>query len=128
MSAPMLMTFLITAVGAVVLVFLFLKLKARLELSLAKHRSLTGHARMARRVASLIPFYDYDEDRFFRSGDAPDDVAGRRQDSLTRLSQLWGQRFGQTIATTRQAAEGISDLQFTAAYRVPFQFSRVMRH
>jgi len=123
----MFMTVLYTAAAAALLLYLFVRAKTRLELSLAKHRSLTGHARMARRVASLIPFYDYDEDRFFRSDDAPDAIAGRRRDSLTRLSQLWGQRFGQTIATTRQAAEGISDLQFTAAYRVPFQFSRVVR-
>jgi glutamate-1-semialdehyde 2,1-aminomutase len=123
----MFMTVLYTAAAAALLLYLFARAKTRLELSLAKHRSLTGHARMARRVASLIPFYDYDEDRFFRSDDAPDDVAGRRRDSLTRLSQLWGQRFGQSIATTKQAAGGISDLQFTAAYRVPFQFSRVVR-
>ncbi|HEY4175058.1 MAG TPA: aminotransferase class III-fold pyridoxal phosphate-dependent enzyme [Rhodopila sp.] len=121
------MTVLYTAAAAAFLLYLALRAKNRLELSLAKHRSLTGHARMARRVASLIPFYDYDEDRFFRCDDAPDDVAGRRQDSLTRLSELWGQRFGQSIATTKQAAGGISDLQFTAAYRVPFQFSRVVR-
>jgi glutamate-1-semialdehyde 2,1-aminomutase len=123
----MFMTVLYTAAAAAFLLYLALRAKNRLELSLAKHRSLTGHARMARRVASLIPFYDYDEDRFFRCDDAPDDVAGRRQDSLTRLSELWGQRFGQSIATTKQAAGGISDLQFTAAYRVPFQFSRVVR-
>ena len=36
--------------------------RRRLELSKAKHRSLTGHARMSRRLASLIPFYEYDED------------------------------------------------------------------
>ena len=29
----------------------------RLQLSRAKHPSLTGHARMARRVAGLIPHY-----------------------------------------------------------------------
>jgi glutamate-1-semialdehyde 2,1-aminomutase len=28
---------------------------------------------------------------------------------------------------TREAAAGISDLQFTAAYRVPFQYSRIVR-
>src|ERR1700744_215641 len=123
----MFMTVLYTAAVAALLLYLALRAKTRLELSLAKHRSLTGHARMARRVASLIPFYDYDEDRFFRCDDAPDDIASRRRDSLTRLSQLWGQRFGQSIATTKQAAGGISDLQFTAAYRVPFHFSRVAR-
>lgn len=126
MSAQMLMTVLY-ATGAVALVYLVLRLKTRLELSMAKHRSLTGHSRMARRVASLIPFYDYDEDRFFRSDDAPADVAAQRRNGFMRLSELWGQRFGQTVATTREAAAGVSDLQFTAAYRVPFQFSRVAR-
>ena len=41
------------------------KAKPRLELSLAKHRSLAGHARLARRVASLIPGYELGEERFF---------------------------------------------------------------
>jgi glutamate-1-semialdehyde 2,1-aminomutase len=123
----MLMTVLYTTVGAVALVVLLLKVRTRLELSMAKHRSMTGHSRMARRIASLIPFYDYDEDRFFRCDDAPDDVAARRRDAFTRLSEVWRQRFGQTIAVTREAAAGVSDLQFTAAYRVPFQFSRVVR-
>ena len=44
---------------------------ARLELASAKHRSLAGHARIARRIASLIPFYEYGEERFFCSDDAP---------------------------------------------------------
>ncbi|MGD0433532.1 MAG: hypothetical protein ABSA58_20825, partial [Acetobacteraceae bacterium] len=69
------MTILYATCGAVVLAALFIKLKSRLELSMAKHQSLTGHSRMARRVASLIPFYDYDENRFFRSDDAPEDIA-----------------------------------------------------
>jgi glutamate-1-semialdehyde 2,1-aminomutase len=82
---------------------------------------------MARRVAALIPFYEFGEDRFFRSDDAPDDVAARRREGFSRLSQLWRQKFGQSIAVTREAAPGISDLQFTAAYRVPFQYSRMVR-
>jgi glutamate-1-semialdehyde 2,1-aminomutase len=123
----MIMTVLYVAGGVGALAALAVRLKARVELSLAKHRSLTGHSRMARRVAALIPFYDFDEDRFFRSDDAPADVAAQRRDAFTRLSELWCQRFGQTIAVTRQAAEGVSDLQFTAAYRVPFQYSRVVR-
>ena len=28
--------------------------------------SLAGHSRMAKRVARLIPFYEYDEAQFFR--------------------------------------------------------------
>jgi glutamate-1-semialdehyde 2,1-aminomutase len=124
----MFMTFLIATGGAVALLAIFLRLKTRVELSLAKHRSLTGHARMARRVASLIPFYDYDEDRFFQSDDAPADVAARRREGFMALSRLYREHFPKTAALTAVTAEGVSDLQFTAAYRVPFQFSRIVRH
>jgi glutamate-1-semialdehyde 2,1-aminomutase len=113
--------------GAVVAGALFTRLKARLDLSLAKHRSLAGHARMARRIASLIPFYEYDERRFFRSDDPSEAVAVRRRDGFMQLSRLFHQRFARTRALTAEAAAGISDLQFIGAYRVPFQFSRLVR-
>ncbi len=102
-------------------------LKRRLELSKAKHRSLTGHARMSRRVAALLPFYEYSEDRFFSSDAAPDDVAARRREGFMRLSALYEARFADSIRRTAEIAEGISDLQFTEAYRVPFQYSRFVR-
>jgi glutamate-1-semialdehyde 2,1-aminomutase len=113
--------------SAVVAGALFTRLKARLDLSRAKHRSLAGHARMARRIASIIPFYEYDERRFFRSDDPPEAVAVRRQDGFMQLSRLYHQRFVQTKALTAEAADGISDLQFIGAYRVPFQYSRLVR-
>ena len=50
-------------------------LRKRLELSQAKHPSLSGHARIARRLARLVPFYEYDAERFFRSDGAPHDIA-----------------------------------------------------
>lgn len=53
------------ALGAAAFAVVLLKLKTRLELSRAKHPSLTGHARMARRFAALVPSYSYDETRFF---------------------------------------------------------------
>ena len=124
MSIPTLITLFSTIA---VLAILSIKLKARLELSRAKHRSLAGHARMARRVASLIRFYEYDEHRFFRCDDAPKDIAIRRQDAFRQLAGLYRERFPKTSALTAQAAPGISDLQFTAAYRVPFQFSSTVR-
>jgi glutamate-1-semialdehyde 2,1-aminomutase len=102
-------------------------LRRRMLLSKAKHRSLTGHARIARRLASLVPFYEYDEKTFFRADDAPADIAQRRREGFMRLSALYKSRFGASLRQTAEAAEGISDLQFTAAYRVPFQFSRLVR-
>ncbi len=120
-------TLAVYALGAIALAVLLLKLKTRLELSLAKHRSLTGHVRMARRIAALIPFYEYDEAHFFCCDDAPDAIAARRRAGFMRLAQLYRERFAQTIRRTAEVAQGISDLQFTGAYRVPFQFSRFVR-
>ncbi len=119
--------YLAAAGGAAVLGGFLTKAKTRLELSRAKHRSIAGHARMARRVASLIPFYEFDESRFFRSDDAPEDIVQRRRDGFMRLANLYQARFARTRAVTAEAAAGISDLQFTSAYRVPFQYSRHVR-
>ena len=106
---------------------IFPKLRARLALSRAKHRSLTGHAKMSRLVARLIPFYEFDIGDFFQSDGAPPAVAARRQDGFFRLAGLYQQRFAKGRQMTLQAATRISDLQFTEAYRVPFQYSRLVR-
>ena len=45
--------------------------KQRLALSRAKHRSLSGHSRMAKRVVSMIPGYAYTEAEFFNADAAP---------------------------------------------------------
>ena len=84
----------------------------------------TGHARMARRLAALVPFYEYDEAQFFNSDGAPADIAARRRAGFERLSALYATRFAETIRCSAEVADGISDLQFTDAYRVPFQYSR----
>ncbi len=102
-------------------------LGSRLLLSKAKHPSVTGHARMSRRLARLVPYYEYDAARFFDSDDAPPDVAERRRAGFSRLSALYRERFAESARLTEEAAQGISDLQFTAAYRVPFQYSRYVR-
>jgi len=103
------------------------KIRARLLLSQAKHRSLGGHSRMAKRIARLIPFYDYDEDRFFQADDAPQSIVQLRVRGLNDLSEIYRRKYRRSSALTAQAAEVISDLQFTGAYRVPYQFSRYLR-
>jgi glutamate-1-semialdehyde 2,1-aminomutase len=101
--------------------------KRRLELSKAKHPSLTGHSRMAKRVAALVPGYAYDEQRFFGSDGAPPAVQARRREGFMRLAAVLCERHAKSIAMTAAAREGISDLQFTGAYRVPFQYSDFLR-
>jgi glutamate-1-semialdehyde 2,1-aminomutase len=120
-------TLVLCGAGAAALAAALPRLKARLELSRAKHPSLRGHSRIGRRVAALVPFYEYDHDRFFRCDDAPEEIARARRAGFLRLSALYRERFAETARLTAAAEGGISDLQFTAAYRVPFQFSRYVR-
>src|SRR6202790_3219731 len=113
--------------GAAALGTSLVTLQRLLRLSNGKHRSLAGHARLARRVASFVPFYEYSETDFFRADDAPEEIADRRRAAFMRLSSLYETRFAKTIALTAEVADSVSDLQFTDAYRVPFQFSRYVR-
>src|SRR5215813_8976497 len=126
MDSPTLILSLSTAAaGAAAAVFP--KLSARLALSRAKHRSLAGHSKMSKRVARLLPHYEFDIDDFFRSDGAPAAIASQRQDAFFRLGKLYSERFPKGRALTAEAAERISDLQFTKAYRVPFQYSRLVQ-
>ena len=103
------------------------KTKTRLELSRAKHASLTGHVRMAKRVAGLIPFYEMPEARYFACDGAPPDVEAKRRAAFAGLAEDYARRFARTIALKAEAKPALSDMQFTDAYRVPFPFSRKVR-
>ena len=120
-------TLALYGVGGAALATSLVKLRRRLDLSQAKHKSLAGHARIARRLAAFLPFYDYDEERFFCSDNAPAEIAARRRAGFERLSTLYQTRFAKSIRRTAEAADSISDLQFTDSYRVPFQYSRYVR-
>jgi glutamate-1-semialdehyde 2,1-aminomutase len=120
-------TLALGGLGAAALAIAATKAKTRLELSRAKHPSLTGHVRMSRRVASLIPYYEFGENRFFDSDDAPPDVAERRRVAFRALSDDYVARFPRTIQLKSEAKSIISDMQFTDAYRVPFPFSKMVR-
>jgi glutamate-1-semialdehyde 2,1-aminomutase len=113
--------------AGIALVIVLRKLYIRLQLSLAKHRSLTGHSRMARRFASQVPFYEYDESHFFRADAAPEEIAAARRAGFMRLAAIFADRFKKTAELTGEIADGVSDLQFTSRYRVPFQFSGFVR-
>ena len=115
------------ALGAAALAAPLVKLRSRLQLSKAKHRSLGGHARLALRVASWVPFYHYDEARFFSADGAPEEVAAQRRADFERLAELHRTRYARTLQLTADATALISDLQFTETYRVPFQFGRLVR-
>jgi glutamate-1-semialdehyde 2,1-aminomutase len=103
------------------------KARLRLRLSRAKHPSLTGHVRLAKRVAGLVPNYALGTDAFFRADDAPLTITGQRRAAFDRLASLYARRFAKTRAYTAEIRDSIPDLAFTGAYRVPFQFSPLVR-
>ncbi|HZE55330.1 MAG TPA: aminotransferase class III-fold pyridoxal phosphate-dependent enzyme [Bradyrhizobium sp.] len=123
-SLPILSLSAAAVAGAAVV---FPKLQARLALSRAKHRSLTGHSKMSRRVARLIPFYEFSTDDFFRSDGAPPEIAKQRHDAFFALARLYEERYAKGRQMTAEVSSRISDLQFTETYRVPFQYSRLVR-
>ena len=101
--------------------------RRRLALSRAKHPSLGGHVRLAKRIAGQMPALAYAPDRFFAVDGAEAEVARRREAGFARLAALFADRFAATLATTREARPLLSDLQFTGSYRVPFPFAARVR-
>ncbi|OYX47494.1 MAG: glutamate-1-semialdehyde 2,1-aminomutase [Sphingomonadales bacterium 32-64-22] len=113
--------------GSAALAFLAWKLPKRLQLSRAKHKGLVGHVRMAKQMSRLLPFYDFDRDQFFAADGAPADIVALREAGFARLSALFTERFPKSAAASAEMRDSIPDIAFTGTYRVPFQFSRVVR-
>ncbi len=99
----------------------------RLLLSKAKHPSLRGHARIARLIARFTPFYEYGEEAFFSSDDAPAEIVRQRRQGFERLAELFRTRAPRTLALGEELEGSISDVAFTNAYRVPFQYRNYVR-
>jgi glutamate-1-semialdehyde 2,1-aminomutase len=115
------------AVGVVATLWLGRKLVARLLLSRAKHRSLAGHPRWARRIARLVPAVSYDDATFFDADAAPAEVVALRRRALAQLSQSCLARYPRSVAATAELSASVSDVDFTSRYRVPFHFSDLVR-
>ena len=96
----------------------------RLLLSRAKHPSLQGHVRLAKRLARLVPFYEYAGERFFASDGAPPDVAAQRRTGFDRLADHPRGARPADDCGGEEIEPGVSDVQFTKLYRVPFQYRR----
>ncbi|NDD14700.1 MAG: aminotransferase class III-fold pyridoxal phosphate-dependent enzyme, partial [Betaproteobacteria bacterium] len=116
-----------TAILVGALAAAFPSIKRRLELSRAKHPSLTGHSRMAKRLAGWIPGYAYDEAMFFNCDGAPDTIVQSRKAGFHALGGRLQAKSPKSIELSAQARESIPDLRFTGAYRVPYQFSPYVR-
>ena len=99
----------------------------RLQLSRAKHRSLAGHSRMAKRLARLLPGYHFDEQAFFKCDKAPQEIENLRRQAFFKIAATLQARHPLSLQASAAAREHISDMQFISAYRVPFQFSPLVQ-
>jgi glutamate-1-semialdehyde 2,1-aminomutase len=115
------------ALAGAAAVLLGWRVQSRIRLSRAKHPSLTGHSRIARRLAALVPFYAYDDDEFFASDGAPETIAAARRSALARLAKAQVDRSPRSIALGERLESSVSDVAFTNAYRVPFQYRDQLR-
>jgi len=100
--------------------------KQRIELSLAKHRSLAGHPRMARRLAAWLPRYAYTLEQALAIDAAPAEVVAQRLAAVERLGSTFKTRFAKSLGQTAAMANSMSDLQFVGTYRTPFQFKAIV--
>ncbi|MDP2805030.1 MAG: aminotransferase class III-fold pyridoxal phosphate-dependent enzyme [Gallionellaceae bacterium] len=109
--------------GGLVLLSGLRRVKNRVELSLAKHRSLAGHPRNARRLASFLPSYRYDVAQALGIDGAPENIVLSRKIAFDNLLAKYQTLYPLSLQETANVVNAISDLQFTSAYRIPFQFS-----
>jgi glutamate-1-semialdehyde 2,1-aminomutase len=113
---------LVYGVSTAAFVLAVKRVKARAELSLAKHRSLAGHPRMARRFAAMLPNYRYPDAVIFGVDGAPPDVVATRRTAFEGLVSEIAGRFPKSLNASTEVVSGLSDLQFVSAYRIPYQF------
>src|SRR5687768_2540334 len=91
---------------------------ARLLLSRAKHRSLAGHPRWARRLARLVPPATYEDPLFFCVDGAPAEIAAARRAAFEALAAMHAVRYPKSAAAMAAMAPMVPDLDFTSRYRV----------
>jgi glutamate-1-semialdehyde 2,1-aminomutase len=115
------------AIGFLFLLYVVTRCYTRLQLSLAKHPSLKGHSKWARRVAKLIPFFEYSGDQFFSSDGAPLSVAIQRRESFEKLGEKIKATAPQSIELYGSLDDCISDVHFTNAYRVPYPYRQYVQ-
>jgi len=118
MAPHLIVVFIAASLGAL----LVSRLYTRLQLSRAKHPSLRGHSKMARRMSRLIRFFEYGDDRYFSSDLAPADIANKRKAGMERLRSRIAEKSTQTFTFSQSLESSISDVQFTSHYRVPFPY------
>jgi glutamate-1-semialdehyde 2,1-aminomutase len=90
-------------------------------------RALSFTPAFSRVLSTWVKTNDYVGDEFYRADGADDATAAKRRHALDRLAGYFQEHHAKSTAWGHDIREGLSDLRFTDAGRVPFPFARVMR-
>lgn len=82
---------------------------------------------LLRSLSRAVGARDYTLEEFLRADDADDGWVERRRQAFGRLATQLRESSPQSLAWSQSVREGLSDLRFADATRVPFPFVRVMR-
>ena len=118
---------MLIVIGGGLAVFLMWRAYRRLQLSLAKHPSLTGHSKISRRLSRRVPAYSFTDAQAFSCDRAPSNVVDKRQRAFYDLAEQLRAETHESQALGAELSGCISDLNFTARYRVPYQFGDIVR-
>ncbi|MGH7339644.1 MAG: aminotransferase class III-fold pyridoxal phosphate-dependent enzyme, partial [Candidatus Rokuibacteriota bacterium] len=113
--------------AAVVLVLLAVIAGRRVVRWLSTLPALALAPAVSRRLAAWFKPPAYSDDEFFRADGASEAWVARRRQGLDRLAAILGEQGPRSRAMGHVIRDGLSDLRFADANRVPPPFGRFMR-
>ncbi|MGE0467909.1 MAG: aminotransferase class III-fold pyridoxal phosphate-dependent enzyme [Nitrospira sp.] len=82
---------------------------------------------ISRLLSGWVQTNSYTEETFFTADGADNETAAQRHRALNRLAGYFREHYPKSIMWSNAIRDGLSDLRFTDAGRVPFPFARMMQ-
>jgi len=99
----------------------------RLATVIGTFRAMALTPKLSRHLARWVKSRPYSDEGFFRADGAGEPWVERRKAAIDRLSRRLAAGHPRSTAWGDSVRDGLSDLRFTDASRVPFPFARFMR-
>ena len=80
---------------------------------------------MSKRVARLIPFYEYQDNEIFGVDGAPESLQQQRRTAFYKLSHFFQENCPQSLIKSEEMEGQVSDVDFTQYYRPISRFQNI---